>query len=136
MTQRDENVEDEQQTNIEENEISKAGMKNLEPVEDSFHVELNQEVKENVKEQEQVPMTVQSEDEENSLFDEARVDTEQDVQKQSEEGVMSQGIKRKVVQLASIKHQGKYLSMLGEIGAGWRPKTRPKNKLRLNMHKL
>ena len=26
--------------------------------------------------------------------------------------------------------------MLGEIGAGWRPKTRPKNKLRLNMKKL
>ena len=32
MTQRDENVEDEQQTNIEENEISKAGMKDLELV--------------------------------------------------------------------------------------------------------
>jgi len=111
-------------------------MKDLEPVEDSFHVEVNQEVKENVKEQEQVPMTVHSEDEENSLFDEARVDTEQDVQKQSEEGVMSRGIKRKVVQLASIKHQGKSLSMLGEIGAGWRPKNRPKNKLRLNMKEL
>ena len=26
--------------------------------------------------------------------------------------------------------------MLGEIGIGWRPKTRPKNKLRLNMKKL
>ena len=26
--------------------------------------------------------------------------------------------------------------MLGEIGAGWRPKTRPKNKLKLNMKKL
>ena len=38
--------------------------------------------------------------------------------------------------LASIKHEGKTLSMLGEIGAGWRPKTRPKNKLRLNMKKL
>ena len=25
--------------------------------------------------------------------------------------------------------------MLGEIGVGWRPKTRPKNKLRLNMKK-
>ena len=53
-------------------------MKDLEPVEDSFHVEVIQEVKENVKKQEHVPMTVQSEDEENSLFDEARVDTEQD----------------------------------------------------------
>ena len=26
--------------------------------------------------------------------------------------------------------------MLGEIGEGWRPKTKPKNKLRLNMKKL
>ena len=26
--------------------------------------------------------------------------------------------------------------MLGEVGAFWRPKTRPKNKLRLNMKKL
>ena len=43
------------------------------------------------------------------------------------------GVKREVVQLATIKHQGKYLSMLGEVGVGWRPKTRPKNKLMLNM---
>ena len=26
--------------------------------------------------------------------------------------------------------------MLGEVGVDWRPKTRPKNKLRLNMKKL
>ena len=26
--------------------------------------------------------------------------------------------------------------MLGEIGVGWRPKTRPENKLRLNIKKL
>ena len=26
--------------------------------------------------------------------------------------------------------------MLGEIGVGWRPKTRPKNKLSLNMKKI
>ena len=63
-------------------------MKDLEPVKDSLHVEVKQEVNENVKEQEQVTMRVQSEDEENSLFDEARVDTEQDVQKQFE-GVIS-----------------------------------------------
>ena len=49
---------------------------------------------------------------------------------------MSQGIKIKVIQLASIKHQGKNLSMLRENGTSWRPKTRPKNKLRLNMKKL
>ena len=86
MTQGDENVEVEQQTNIEENEMSKEEVKYVEPVEDTLHVELNQGVKENVKEQEQVPITVQSEDEEKSLSDEARVDTEQDVQKQSEIG--------------------------------------------------
>ena len=49
---------------------------------------------------------------------------------------MSRGRKRKFVQLASIKHQGKVLKMLGEIGMAWRPKTRSKNKLRLNMKKL
>ena len=49
---------------------------------------------------------------------------------------MSQRVKRKVVQLATIKHQGKTLSMLGEIGVGWRPKTKPKNKLILNMKNL
>ena len=54
-------------------------MKDLEHVEDSLHVEVNQEVKENLKEPEQVPVGVQSEDKENWLFDEARVDTEHDV---------------------------------------------------------
>ena len=80
MTQGDENVEVEHQTNIEENEISKAEVKEINPVEDTFNEELNQEVKENVKEQEQVPITVQSEDEEKSLFYEARVHTEQKIQ--------------------------------------------------------
>ena len=42
----------------------------------------------------------------------------------------------KLVELASITHQGKALKMLREVGAIWRPKTRPKNKLRLNMKKL
>ena len=121
VTQRDENVEDEQQTNIEEDEISKGEMKDLEHVEDSLHEEVNQEVNESLIEQEQVPMVVRSEDKENPLFDEVRVDTEQDLQKQSEEGIMSRGIKIKVVQLASIRHQGENLSMLGDIGAVWRP---------------
>ena len=49
---------------------------------------------------------------------------------------MPRGRKRKFVQLVSIEHQGKVLKMLGEIGTAWRPKTRPKNKLRLNMKKL
>ena len=89
-----------------------------------------------MKEQEQVPITVQSEDEEKSLSDEARVPTKQDIHTHYEEETISRGRKRKIVQLASIKHQGKVLKMLGEIGTAWRPKTRPKNKLRLNMKKL
>ena len=49
---------------------------------------------------------------------------------------MSKMKKMKVVEFASITHQGKTLKMLGEITIVWRPKTRPKNKLRLNMKKL
>ena len=67
------------------------------------------------------------------MIDRARVDNAQSSQEEFEEKLVSQGVKRKVVQLAAIKHQGKALSMLGEIGVGWRPKTIPKNKLRMNM---
>ena len=44
--------------------------------------------------------------------------------------------KLEVVELAAIQHQGKELKMPGEIASYWRPKTRSKNKLRLNMKKL
>ena len=47
----------------------------MEPVEDDFPIELNQGVKEDVKEQEQVPITIHSKEEERSLSDEARVHT-------------------------------------------------------------
>ena len=70
------------------------------------------------------------------MLDKLKVDNTQSSKEGFEEKLVSQGVKRKVVQLAAIKHQGKTLSMLGEIGIGWRPKTRPKNKLRLNMKKL
>jgi len=40
------------------------------------------------------------------------------------------------MEFASITHQGKTLKMVGELAPGWRPKTRPRNKLRLNMKKL
>ena len=39
-------------------------------------------------------------------------------------------------QFASVIHQGKTFKMLGEIAPVWRPKTRPINKLRLNMKRL
>ena len=63
MNQEDENVKIEQQINIEENKVSKSEVKEMEPIEDSFLVELNQGVMEDVKEQEQVPITILSEEE-------------------------------------------------------------------------
>ena len=45
MTQEHENVEVEQLINIEKNEMSKAEVKEIEPVEATFHEELNQEVR-------------------------------------------------------------------------------------------
>jgi len=47
---------------------------------------------------------------------------------------MSRKKRMNVVEFASITHQGKVLKMLGEVGVVWRPKTRPKNNLRLNMN--
>ena len=40
------------------------------------------------------------------------------------------------MEFSSIIHQGKNLKMVGELAPRWRPKTRPRNKLRLNMKKL
>ena len=41
-----------------------------------------------------------------------------------------------VMEFASVKHQGRTVKMLWELAPGWRPKTRPKNKFRLNSKKL
>ena len=41
-----------------------------------------------------------------------------------------------VKEFASIQYQGKNLKMMGEAAPYWRPKTRPKNKLILNMKRL
>ena len=79
MNQENENFEIEQQINIEENKVSKSEVKEMEPVEDAFPEGLNQGVKEDVKEQEQVPITILYEEEERSLSDEARVHTKQDI---------------------------------------------------------
>ena len=111
-------------------------MKEVEPIEDASPEELNQIVNEEVKKQEQTPITVPSEDDEKSLSDEVRVHFKQEIHTHSEEQTVSRRKKMKVVELASITHQGKVLEMLGEVGAIWRPKTGPKNKLRLNMKKL
>ena len=40
------------------------------------------------------------------------------------------------MEFCTVKHQGRTLKMPGELAPSWRPKTRPRNKLRLNMKKL
>ena len=44
------------------------------------------------------------------------------------------GFKKEGVLISSVKFQGKSYAMLGD--STWRPKMRPKNKLRLNMKKI
>ena len=61
------------------------------------------------------------------MLDKLRVDNTQSSKEGFEEKRVMKGVKREVVHLATIKHQGKYLSMLGEEGVGWRPKHIPKN---------
>ena len=73
--QEDENIELEQQINVEENKVSKSYLKEVESVEDVLTTELNQGVKEDVKEQKQSPITVLSKEDEKYLSDEARVPT-------------------------------------------------------------
>ena len=113
MNQEDENVKIEQQINIEENKVSNSEVKEMELVENAFPLELNQGVREDVKEQEQVPITVLSEEEERSLSNEASVHIKHDIHTHSKEETMSRGRKMKVVELASITRQGKVLKMLG-----------------------
>ena len=40
------------------------------------------------------------------------------------------------MELATVRHEGKTLNMVKYLAPGWRPKTKSKNKLRLNMKKL
>ena len=40
------------------------------------------------------------------------------------------------MEFSLVTHQGKTFKMVGELAPGWRPKIRPRNKLRLNMKKL
>ena len=60
----------------------------------------------------------------------------EDIQVPSEKtkGNSMVGFRKEGVLISSVKFQGKSYAMLGE--SNWRPKTRPKNKLRLNMKKM
>ena len=67
LNQEDEFIEIEQQINVEEKKVSKSEVKEVEPIEDASPEELNQILKEDVKDQKQIPITVLSEDDEKYL---------------------------------------------------------------------
>ena len=93
-----------------------------------------QDVKEEIEEQKKSPITVLSEEDEKYLFDddkslvtdESRVYAEQELHTHCDKEAVSKMIKIKVVEFATIIHQGKTLKMLGDMAPVWRPK----NKLR------
>ena len=99
---------------------------------------------EDTKVQKQSPITILSEDE-TYLFEEdkipvigeTKVGTKKEFQNSQEDRVAVPTKKKlKVMEFSIFIHQGKNLKMVGELDPGWRPKTRPRNKLRLNMKKL
>ena len=76
------------------------------------------------------------EDDKVLVTDATRVCTEKEFHSQGDEVALPKRKKLKVVEFASVTHQGKTFKMLGEIAPMWRIRTRPRNKLRLNMKKL
>ena len=129
----------EQQVNDTESKTLQSKIKEDKPVEDVVPTEKIPDVKEDIEVQKQIPITFLSDEDDKCLFDddkfpvtcEARVSSDQKLYTHCDEKALSKRKKMKVVEFASITHQGKTLNMLGEIAVVWRPKTRPKNKLRL-----
>ena len=70
------------------------------------------------------------------VIDETKVGTKKEFHSQEDEVAVPKKKKLKVMEFSSVTHQGKTFKMVGELAPGWRPKTRPRNKLRLNMKKL
>ena len=98
---------------------------------------------EDAKVQPRSPITILSEDEgyflegdEVTISAKSRVGTHRKFYSEEEKTVRPKKNKIKVKEFSIVIHQGKTLKMVGEFAPGWRPKTRSKNKLRLNMKKL
>ena len=108
-------------------------MKEFKPVEEVLPAEPVQDVKEDIKEQKQSPITVLSEEDEKYLYDEDRVPiinearvcakqefhTHCDEEAVSRKKIMRASRKKtmKVVEFASITHQGKVLKILEEVNS-------------------
>ena len=71
-----------------------------------------------------------------TVIDKTRVGTKKEFHSQEDRTTVPKKKNLKVMEFASVIHQGKTLKMVGELARGWRPNTRPRNKLRLNMKKL
>ena len=91
-----------------------------------------------VKSKSKVTITVLSEDEtylfeedKIHVIDETKVGAKKGFHSQEDRVAVPKKNKLKVMEFASIIHLVKTLKMVGELAPGWRPKTRPKNKLRL-----
>ena len=91
---------------------------NEDDVVNTFDEDTNQEEGKCVVEQEQTPPYVHEERREIPVLDKLRVDNTQSSKEGFEEKLVMKGVKREVVQFATIKHQGKSLNMLGEVGIG------------------
>ena len=70
------------------------------------------------------------------VIDKTRVGTKKEFHSQEDRIEVPKKKKLKPKEFSTVIRQGKNLKMVGELAPGWRPKTRPKNKLRLNMKKL
>ena len=100
---------------------------------------------ENIQVRKRSPITILAEDEGYLLEeDESIVKTEARIGTGKEFSTLENKIVRprkkknmvEVMEFAIVKHQGRILKMMGEFAPAWRPKSRPRNKLRLNMKKL
>ena len=100
---------------------------------------------EEIQTQQRSPITILSEDEGYLLEEdqsiakyEARFDSCKEFSTLENKTVRPRTKKNRVevMEFAAVKHQGRNLRMMGELAPAWRPKTRPTNKLKLNLKKL
>ena len=67
------------------------------------------------------------------VTDKLKADNPQSSNEKSKEELVAAGLKCDLVQLSAVNYQVKSFVILGGAETRWRPKTRAKNKLRLNM---
>ena len=104
----------------------------LENIEESHKVDITQEEGRSSLEQNQSFIAIQEDIMEFPVTDKLKADNPQSSNENSKEELVAAGLKCDLVQLSAANYQVKSLIMLGGAEMRWRPKTRAKNKLRLN----